>query len=202
MQRFEHIRRSASLLALSAGMLVASVACGTSAPAGTAASSAAAATGSSSEPRHLNVSGAAVTAASAGRCHSADLSARVGALDAGAGQRNAPLVLTNVSSRSCRLYGYVGLIMIDARGDVLRTRTRRNGSTHPQGVTLRPGASAHATLHWTVITTGHETRCPQSARLIILPPDEVGTHLEIPFTAAPCDDGRIDVTPVAAGTHG
>ncbi|WP_248963405.1 DUF4232 domain-containing protein [Sphaerisporangium perillae] len=137
---------------------------------------------------------------SAGRCRTAALAARVGAVDPGAGQRYAPLVLTNRSARACRLYGFPGLIMIDGRGDVLRTRTRRD-AVRPVGVTLRPGASAHAKMHWTVVPAGGETRCPQAARLIILPPDEVGAHLEIPFTGAPCDDGRIDVSPMAAGAR-
>ncbi|MCW2879193.1 MAG: hypothetical protein JWQ95_3293, partial [Sphaerisporangium sp.] len=26
-------------------------------------------------------------------------------------------------------------------------------------------------------------------------------HLEIPFKAAPCDDGRIDVSPMASGSR-
>jgi hypothetical protein len=109
-------------------------------------------------------------------------------------------VFTNKSARTCWLYGFPGLIMIDAKGDVLRTRTRRNG-VRPHRITLRPGASARVATHWTVVPTGRETRCPASARLIILPPDEVGAHLEIPFKAAPCDDGRLDVSPMAAGTR-
>ncbi|WP_214411787.1 DUF4232 domain-containing protein [Sphaerisporangium fuscum] len=206
MQRFEYVRKPAILLALSAGMLTASVACGGAPPPtgraaaevpGPVASSAAVA-GSSVTPRGLRAAGVSMTPAAAGRCHSSDLSARVGRQDAGAGQRYAPLVLTNTSARACRLYGYVGLIMIDGKGDVLRTRTRRDGGKAVR-VTLRPGASAHAKMHWTVVPVGRETRCPESARLIILPPDEVGTHLEIPFVAGPCDDGRIDVSPMAAG---
>ncbi|GAA0409543.1 hypothetical protein GCM10009530_72450 [Microbispora corallina] len=140
---------------------------------------------------------AASSGAAAARCRTTGLKARVGRVDAGAGQRYAPLVLTNTSSKTCWVYGFVGLIMIDGHGDALRTRTRRE-SVRPHRVTLRPGASAHARLHWTEIPTGSETRCPASARLMVIPPDEVA-HLEIPFTARPCDDGRIDVTPMAAG---
>jgi hypothetical protein len=121
----------------------------------------------------------------------------VGRQDAGAGNRYAPLVLTNTSGKTCWVYGFVGLVLIDGRGDVLRTRTRRESVT-PHRVTLRPGASAHARLHWTVVPSGHETRCPSSARLMIIPPDEVA-HLEVPFTATVCDDGRIDARPMAPG---
>ncbi|MEV7808578.1 DUF4232 domain-containing protein [Microbispora sp. NPDC088329] len=131
------------------------------------------------------------------RCRTTGLRARVGRQDAAAGNRYAPLVLTNTSAKTCWVYGFVGLVLIDGRGDVLRTRTRRESVT-PHRVTLRPGASAHARLHWTVVPSGHETRCPASARLMIIPPDEVA-HLEVPFTATVCDDGRIDTTPAAPG---
>ncbi|GGO31777.1 DUF4232 domain-containing protein [Microbispora bryophytorum] len=131
------------------------------------------------------------------RCRTTGLRARVGRQDPGAGNRYAPLVLTNTSGKTCWVYGFVGLVLIDGRGDVLRTRTRRESVT-PHRVSLRPGASAHARLHWTVVPSGHETRCPSSARLMIIPPDEVA-HLEVPFPATVCDDGRIDARPMAPG---
>lgn len=131
------------------------------------------------------------------RCRTTGLRAKVGRQDPAAGNRYAPLVLTNTSAKTCWVYGFVGLVLIDGRGDVLRTRTRRENVT-ARRVTLRPGASAHARLHWTVVPSGHETRCPASARLMIIPPDEVA-HLEVPFTATVCDDGRIDARPMAPG---
>ncbi|MFF5212113.1 DUF4232 domain-containing protein [Streptosporangium sp. NPDC000396] len=139
------------------------------------------------------------TAEAVKRCRTEELRARVGTVDAGAGQRYAPLVLTNTSAKTCWVYGFVGLVMFDGNGDALRTRARRQ-NIRPQRVTLRPGADAHARLHWTVIQSGRETTCPASARLMIIPPDEVA-HLEIPFTATVCDDGRLDVTPMAAGAR-
>ncbi|MBX6384718.1 MAG: DUF4232 domain-containing protein [Microbispora sp.] len=131
------------------------------------------------------------------RCRTTDLRARVGRQGAAAGNRYAPLVLTNTSAKTCWVYGYPGLILIDGRGDVLRTRVRRE-SVAAHRVTLRPGASAHARLHWTVVPSGNETRCPAAARLLVIPPDEMA-HLEAPLSAAVCDDGRIDVRPMAPG---
>ncbi|MEV4457950.1 DUF4232 domain-containing protein [Microbispora sp. NPDC049633] len=140
---------------------------------------------------------ARTTGAAPARCRTTGLRAKVGRQDPAAGNRYAPLVLTNTSAKTCWVYGFVGLVLIDGRGDVLRTRTRRENVT-ARRVTLRPGASAHARLHWTVVPSGHETRCPASARLMIIPPDEVA-HLEVPFTATVCDDGRIDARPMAPG---
>ncbi|MFF4624076.1 DUF4232 domain-containing protein [Nonomuraea jabiensis] len=133
------------------------------------------------------------------RCRTAALSAHLGRQDPGAGNVYAPLVLTNTSAQTCWVYGFVGLVMFDGNGDALRTRVRRE-SVRPQRVVLKPNASAHARLHWVMVETGAEKRCPTSARLMIIPPDEVA-HLEIPFTARACDDGRIDVRPLAPGAH-
>ncbi|MEV6980337.1 DUF4232 domain-containing protein [Sphaerisporangium sp. NPDC051017] len=189
--------KNVARLALAAG--VAAVVLSAS---GVTAAGASTAKTSASRVSMVPISAAGVSQAQAqpGRCHTSALAARAGRVDAGAGQRYAPLVLTNVSSKTCWVYGYVGLIMIDGRGDVLRTRTRRDGTT-PRKVTLRPRASAYTKVHWTEVRSGREAACPASARVIILPPDEVNAHLEIPFTAAPCDDGRLDVSPLAPGTH-
>ncbi|MFB9678651.1 DUF4232 domain-containing protein [Streptosporangium vulgare] len=146
----------------------------------------------------LRVTDTAPGANAAARCRTEALAARVGTVNAGAGQRYAPLVFTNRSGRTCWVYGFVGLIMIDGSGDALRTRTRRE-NVKPRRITLRPGASAHATLHWNQVPGGNNP-CVTSARLMIIPPDEVA-HLEIPFRATVCGDGRLDVTPMAPGTR-
>ncbi|SIR38416.1 Protein of unknown function [Microbispora rosea] len=163
----------------------------------TAAGAASARYGAAARTTAARTTATQTTGAAPQRCRTTGLRARVGRQDPGAGNRYAPLVLTNTSGKTCWVYGFVGLVLIDGRGDVLRTRTRRESVT-PHRVTLRPGASAHARLHWTVVPSGHETRCPASARLMIIPPDEVA-HLEVPFSTTVCDDGRIDARPMAPG---
>ncbi len=59
---------------------------------------------------------ASASARTDGRCRTDQLSARVGRLDPGAGQRNFPVVLTNTSDRTCTLYGYPGAAFVDASG--------------------------------------------------------------------------------------
>ncbi|MEU8325401.1 DUF4232 domain-containing protein [Nonomuraea sp. NPDC048881] len=130
------------------------------------------------------------------RCSAAQLQVRLGTIDAGAGNRNAPLVFTNSSRTACTLYGHPGLIMIDKQGDTLRTRVRRTAGPKHR-VTVKPGGSARTTLHWTVVETGAETACPSPARLLVIPPDE-RSYLNVPFDAGQvCDGGRLDVTPLA-----
>ncbi|MEV4184746.1 DUF4232 domain-containing protein [Streptosporangium canum] len=205
MKRSSGAGRLTALSTVMAGVLMASAACGSPASSERSVTPAA---GALAQVAGVDTRLAGSTAAGSGssgaetaveRCRTGALAARVGAVDAGAGQRYAPLVVTNRSARTCWVYGFVGLIMIDRNGDALRTRTRRE-SVQPHRVTLRPGAGAHARLHWTEVPSGRETRCPAAARLMIIPPDEVA-HLEIPFTAAVCDDGRLDITPMAPGTR-
>ncbi|ACZ86125.1 DUF4232 domain-containing protein [Streptosporangium roseum] len=220
MKRSSGAGRLTALSTVMAGVLMASAACGS--PASSERSVTAAAEGTLPRITSVNArpadadakvtgvdaqpasskaadSGSSGAGTAVERCRTGALAARVGAVDAGAGQRYAPLVVTNRSARACWVYGFVGLIMIDRNGDALRTRTRRE-SVQPRRVTLRPGAGAHARIHWTEVRSGRETRCPTSARLMIIPPDEVA-HLEIPFTATVCDDGRLDITPMAPGTR-
>ncbi len=128
------------------------------------------------------------------RCTTAQLKGAVGRVDAGAGQRYATLTLTNRSGRTCWVYGYVGLIMIDGHQDAMRTRVRRqSGAAHR--ITLKPGAAAHAKLHWVSVRSSGERTCPASSRALVIPPDEKA-FLNIPFAARPCDFGRIDVSPL------
>ncbi|MEZ0076819.1 DUF4232 domain-containing protein [Planotetraspora sp. GP83] len=193
MEPIKRTARRVGASAAAAGLILAATACGSPTPSSTTSSR------DISTSATKVASSATVRTAPAGRCRTTALKARFGEGDAGAGNHYAPLILTNTSSKTCWVYGFVGLIMIDGHGDALRTRTRRE-SVQPHRVTLKPGASAHARVHWTVVETGDETRCPTAKRLMIIPPDEVA-HLEIPFTAMVCDHGRLDVTPMAPGTR-
>ncbi|MEV7011610.1 DUF4232 domain-containing protein [Streptosporangium sp. NPDC051022] len=225
MKRNSRARRPSAVSLMTVGMLVAVAACaspaqpGTAGTAGTAARPAqrpaaapakadvtrarpgaeGARTGTGAGGAVAGNAGLSTGRTAAVRCRTEELSARVGAEGAGAGQRYAPLVLTNTSAKDCWVYGFVGLVMFDGNGDALRTKVRRE-NVRPRRVTLRPGAGAHARLHWTVVRGEGDSPCPASARLMIIPPDEIA-HLEIPFTATVCGDGRLDVTPMAAGTR-
>lgn len=136
------------------------------------------------------------------RCHTGTLRGRLSALEAGAGNRHAALVLTNDSDRTCRTYGWVGL-QLAAPGDrPLPTRVERSGD--PARVVLPPGASAWATLRWSTVPTGGEPvegPCrPTPTALLVIPPDET-TQLRVDWRYGPaCDGGRITATPLARGT--
>ncbi|MFE2280739.1 DUF4232 domain-containing protein [Streptomyces sp. NPDC059454] len=107
---------------------------------------------------------------SASRCRTAELSAAVGRMDPGAGQRNFPVVLTNVSSRTCTLHGHPGAAFVDAAGEQLGRDPKRTPGD-PATVTLAPGASAWAGLRYASPgVSGARAAVP--AALLVTPPDE------------------------------
>jgi hypothetical protein len=142
---------------------------------------------------------AAAPAAATPRCHTADVSARVGSVGAGAGQRNATLTLTNRSGHTCRTQGYVGLQLTTANGTAIPTSTARTGAAAPV-VTLKPGGKAVATLQWTVVATGSEPvngPCqPTPTDLLVIPPDERTQTAAAWTQGAVCAKGRFTVGPL------
>ncbi|MEG3627797.1 DUF4232 domain-containing protein [Streptomyces sp. C6-003] len=136
-----------------------------------------------------------------GRCHSSELRARVGRVDPGAGQRNFPVVLTNVSDRTCTLYGYPGTAFVDASGRQLGPDPRRAPSA-PETVTLTPGASAWSGLSFaSPEISGARAATPDA--LLVTPPDERNS-LEVHWTAGEVpvggNESTVSVTALAPGT--
>jgi hypothetical protein len=115
-------------------------------------------------------------------------------------------VLTNRSQRTSTIYGYGGLQLLDARGRMVPTRQVRDRTTRPTQVTLRPGMSAHANLHWYAIAAGGDSQTgtcqPEPAFLLVTPPDETQS-IRVPWNAGPvCAQGRIIQGPYTAGRSG
>ena len=73
------------------------------------------------------------------RCHTGDLSGRLGFIDAGAGSRFGPLVLKNRSRHTCTLFGYIGGQLYNAAGRPIRTSIVRDHSVPEHTVVVAPG---------------------------------------------------------------
>ncbi|MEU9553933.1 DUF4232 domain-containing protein [Streptomyces fumanus] len=144
---------------------------------------------------------ASASARTDGRCHTSALRASVGRMDPGAGQRNFPVVLTNISSRTCTLYGYPGLAFTDAAGRQLGPDPERTAAS-PETVRLVPGASAWAALSFADPgISGARTADP--ATLLVTPPDE-RDPLKVTWTAGdvPVSGGgrsAVSVTVLSSG---
>ena len=132
-------------------------------------------------------------------CTTADLSAKVGQVDAGAGQRQAPLILTNHSGHTCQTGGYVGLQLVTAGGKVLPTNAARvAGQT--KLLTLKSGQQAVSTMSWTVIASGNEPAdgpCEGTpSDLLVIPPNQ-RTQTAAAWKQGPvCGHGKISITPL------
>ncbi|WNV82110.1 DUF4232 domain-containing protein [Umezawaea sp. Da 62-37] len=136
--------------------------------------------------------------ASAARCTAATLSGKVDQGDAGAGNRYAKLVFTNTGNQPCTLNGYSGFQLVAGSGGEVATRTDRTTDPGPSLVTLAPGASAMANMHWSVVAQDDESvegPCePEAASASAIPPDETAP-VQFPWTFGPvCGAGTIEMS--------
>lgn len=131
------------------------------------------------------------------RCHTADLAANLGHRDSGTGHTGVTLVLTNRSTRPCRLYGYGGLQLLDAAGSPLPTHQIRVPQPRPQLIRLAPGVSALSTLYW--VSLPMDKPCVHAAALLVTPPDETGP-IRTGALGPVCEQGRIQQTAYTAGS--
>ncbi|WP_338704233.1 DUF4232 domain-containing protein (plasmid) [Streptomyces sp. Q6] len=135
-----------------------------------------------------------------GWADTSSLSVRVHALDSGAGQRYAAVILTNKTHKTVRTEGYVGLQLLNSHGKDVATRVVRDrGRAVP--ITLKPGQSAYARLHWgEVPAAGEPTKAEKNpTRLEVTPPDS-RHHLNTAWKLGEVlQKGRIDITPLAKG---
>ncbi|MGW2255622.1 DUF4232 domain-containing protein [Kitasatospora sp. NPDC001660] len=151
----------------------------TSAASGAAGSGGAGAAGASAKPAASGGSGAAVTPAApaspggkaSDRCHTADLKADIQMQPLPAAP-TAMVMLTNTSSRTCTVYGYLGYggLLAD-NGPVATGSSRVAHPGQPVEVSLKPGVSAFSGLKWSSCDKADPT-CKVLGGITITPPDE------------------------------
>ena len=154
----------------------------------------------------------APTAASAtDRCHTGGVMVSFAGSQGAAGTIVDTFRVANTGRAPCTLYGFVGMLMLDASGTPMPTRVVRNGGIFeteagPSQFLLQPATAASFRAAWSDVPHTNDTggACAQAAQLEITPPDEFD-HLVIPvngFNLAPCNAGEIDVTPIRAAGAG
>jgi len=199
--------RAATLLAV-AGWALTSCSSGTThSSSSVVAPSPAASTGAPTTATAPATTGPTTTAGSS-RCHTAQLAASAGPTNGAAGHIAQVFILRNTAGATCTLFGYPGLLRLDAARAPMETTVTRGSSVvvrdpGPALVTLAPGASASFASGWGHIPTASDPpgTCPASTSLEITPPDETD-HLTIPAAVDACDHGTIAVSAVVAGTAG
>jgi hypothetical protein len=136
-------------------------------------------------------------------CAASEVAARVSDGQAGAGQRQVFLVLTNTSDDPCTVTGYPGLQLLTSTNAKVPTKVVRVSSPAAKTVTLKPNASASSTLTFGVVATGSEPEtgpCEKNpSQIRVIPPDAT-TSVTAPWGFGPvCNKGKISANAFVAG---
>ncbi|MEV3919930.1 DUF4232 domain-containing protein [Actinomadura coerulea] len=125
------------------------------------------------------------------------LTASLGNLDAGAGNRYVALTLTNKSGKHCRTGGWSGLQLTGAAGRI-PTTVFREGTART--IVVPDGGHAYERLHWAAVPADDETgsTCePVATALRVIPPNQTAA-VDARWEYGPvCRHGEIRLTPLA-----
>jgi len=119
-----------------------------------------------------------------------------------AGTIELTLSLTNITSVSCTMQGYPGMLLLDASGVALPTTVVRGGSLSFENVavtavSLSPGESAYFNLGYSDVTGP----CSMASQVDITPPNDTA-HAAVPVTSLQaCNNGTLTVSPVFASSN-
>ena len=131
-------------------------------------------------------------------CVRSQLGVRANGTTGAAGTIHGAWVFTNLSGRSCTLYGYPGMQLYSHAGRPMPTTVKRSLRPRPTNVTLAPGGSATFFSSYNDVQIGTHP-CPTSEVAQITPPNAVDS-LFIPAQLKPCG-GIVNVSAVKAGVH-
>lgn len=132
-----------------------------------------------------------------GVCNPSQLSGAVANEQGAAGSVIASLTLTNTGGSPCVLDGYPGVSFVDAGGEPIGVPATRDDSAAGSAVTLRPGASAAASLK--IVQAGVIGTCNphDAAGLRVYPPGSYDS-LVVPYSARACGNPTVEQLRVRA----
>jgi hypothetical protein len=124
-----------------------------------------------------------------------------------AGTITGTIVVTNVGSAPCTVNGYPTMALTSGSGapltvtivDGLTVSISPPANAGPSSVTIPANGTAQFAYQYSDVPTGAETSCPSSEAASVTLPNGAGTSAGFAFTASPCDNGTIHVSPVYAG---
>ncbi len=135
------------------------------------------------------------------RCDTNQLSLRLVEENPGAGNVYNQYAFTNISNKTCTLYGYPGAELLDARNRPIGVKIERDTTKPRKTVTLAPGGKAYFVLRYgrKVNYPDYQKNCAaDSANLEVTPPNAY-SHLIIRDRETPCR--RATITPVSATSY-
>ena len=155
---------------------------------------------------------APVASASWRQCNKTQIGVTASGNGAALGHVGVLFTLRNMSSASCRLYGYPGLLLLGGNGQALPTTIVRAVSgaylfprVPPHWVALPPGASGSFDLQYGDNPVGaqanepYATACPTATQMEVTLPN-ASDHTVVPASMAPCG-GQLVVSPVVPGVQ-
>lgn len=124
---------------------------------------------------------------------------------AAAGHHYAVLQLTNAGGAPCTVSGVPGLQLLTAQGRAVPTSVTPDTSTATvQTLTLPPGASAWSRLGWGAVPGQGDAASgpcqPTPSQVAVTPPGQSGSVTTAWAYGSVCEQGKIRVTPLVAGT--
>ena len=202
----------ATTAATSSNTASSSTAPGSTAPAATGSSAQNAASGTGNQ----GSAASPVAAPSSSRCHTPELSASytVVADSAAAGSISYNLRLTNKSMHQCTIYGFAGMLLLDANHKPLPTKVQWDSLVPKRLLRLNPGGSAAATVRFSPdvpgvgdnasAAPGQQWTCEPTAYYTeVTPPDETTQLVTAVSPATPvCERGTMAVSAFVAGSTG
>jgi len=161
-------------------------------------------------PPPASAPGPASGASGTPRCHTSNLSASYTVVvgSAAAGSISYNLRLTNTSMHQCTIYGYAGMLLLDANHKPLPTNVQRDSLAPKRLLRLDPGGSAAATVRFSPDVNGVGDKpgqpCQPTAHYTeVTPPDETTqlvTAVSPPTSV--CERGTMALSAFVAGRTG
>jgi hypothetical protein len=118
------------------------------------------------------------------------------------------ILFTNIGARSCDMYGYPGVAVLNANGGQEYQATRKLSgyiggvwlpATKPPSFTLAPGAQGPAILEFAISSQPNGVTCPTAPGLLVTMPDDT-VSIHIALTLPDC--GKAEIHPVVPGPDG
>ena len=113
-------------------------------------------------------------------CNTDELSLALTSTDAAAGTYNYDLTFTNIGTRSCTLFGYPGVSLVNDNGNMIGSPAERTENSQEITITLEPQGKVKAVLYAANSENFSEGQCSAGATKVrVYPPNDTG-YLSVP----------------------
>ena len=113
-------------------------------------------------------------------CNADELSMAFEAAGAAAGTYSYDIIFTNIGSRSCTLFGFPGVSLVNDNGNMIGSPAERTENSQEVTMTLAPEGKVKAVLYAANSANFSDGQCKEGATKIrVYPPNDTG-YLSIP----------------------